>query len=89
VAFSCKTTTKGHTSITSAAPHPELRLLHRNLLRRSWHTIVGGIFSALSADRLPPPQRRQEFAAQVRDALARYEPLTEHIRVSIQLGHGP
>lgn len=51
--------------------------------------LVGGIFSALSTDRLPPPQRRKEFAAQVRDALARHEPLTEHIRVSIQLGHSP
>jgi len=51
--------------------------------------LVGGIFSALSADRLPPPQRREEFAAQVRDALARHEPITEHVRVSIQFGHSP
>jgi SAM-dependent methyltransferase len=51
--------------------------------------VVGGVFSAMSGDRMPPPQRREEFAAQVRDALARHEPLTEHVRVSLQFGHGP
>jgi SAM-dependent methyltransferase len=49
--------------------------------------LVGGIFSAISADRLPSPEHREEFAAQVRDALAPLEPLTEHVRVSLQLGH--
>lgn len=48
--------------------------------------LVGGVFSAISADRLPPPERREEFAAQVRDALGRQEPLTEHVRVSLQFG---
>lgn len=50
--------------------------------------IVGGIFSASSADRLPSPHRREEFAALVRDALGRHEPLTEHVRVSLQFGYG-
>src|SRR6266536_4079963 len=31
----------GPTSITGATPHRSLRLLHRNLLQRSWHTVVG------------------------------------------------
>jgi ubiquinone/menaquinone biosynthesis C-methylase UbiE len=46
--------------------------------------LVGGIFSAMSADRLQP---REEFAAQVRAALAGHVPLIEHIRVSLQFGH--
>ena len=49
--------------------------------------LVGGIFSAMSADQLRPKARREEFAGQVRDALAGHEPLTEHIRVSLQFGH--
>lgn len=49
--------------------------------------LVGGIFSAMSADQLSPRARREEFAAQVRDTLAGHEPLTEHIRVSLQFGH--
>ena len=48
--------------------------------------LVGGLFSAMSADELPP-QRRAEFAAQLRDALAASEPLTEHVRVWLQFGH--
>ncbi|HEX6682183.1 MAG TPA: class I SAM-dependent methyltransferase [Candidatus Limnocylindrales bacterium] len=49
--------------------------------------IVGGIFSAMSADRLCSRASREEFAAQVRDALAGHEPLDEQIRVSLQFGH--
>jgi SAM-dependent methyltransferase len=48
--------------------------------------LVGGVFSALSADRLPPPASRDEFAAQLRDALAQPDRLTEHVRVSLQFG---
>jgi SAM-dependent methyltransferase len=49
--------------------------------------LVGGVFSALPADRLPSPARREEFAAQVRDALRRPDRLTENVRVSLQFGH--
>jgi SAM-dependent methyltransferase len=49
--------------------------------------LVGGIFSAISADQMPSPERREEFAAQVRGTLAQHEPLTEHVRVSLQFGH--
>ena len=49
--------------------------------------LIGGIFSAMSADRLHSRARQEEFAAQVRDALAGHQPLTEHIRVSLQFGH--
>jgi SAM-dependent methyltransferase len=49
--------------------------------------IVGGVFSALSGDRMPSPDRREEFAARVRDALTPHEPLTEHVCVSLQFGH--
>lgn len=49
--------------------------------------IVGGVFSALSGDRMPSTRRRDRFAAQVRDALAPYEPITELVRVALQFGH--
>jgi SAM-dependent methyltransferase len=49
--------------------------------------VIGGIFSAMSPDRLSPRSRREEFAARVRDALAPHEPLTEHVCVSLQFGH--
>jgi ubiquinone/menaquinone biosynthesis C-methylase UbiE len=48
--------------------------------------LVGGIFSAMSADQ-HPHARREEFAAQVNDALEGHQPLTEHVRVWLQLGH--
>jgi len=47
--------------------------------------LVGGVYSALSVDRLPPPDSRQEFAAMVRDAMGP-DPLTEHVRVWLQFG---
>lgn len=47
--------------------------------------LVGGVFSALSVDRLPPAQSRQEFAAVVSDAIGP-DRLTEHVRVWLQLG---
>ena len=49
--------------------------------------LVGGVFSALSADRLPPPASRDKFAEQLRDALGQPDHLTEHVRVWLQLGH--
>jgi SAM-dependent methyltransferase len=48
--------------------------------------LVGGVFSALPADRLPPPARRAELTRQLRDALPRPDRLTEHVRVWFQLG---
>jgi len=50
--------------------------------------LVGAVFSAVPADRLPPPPRRAELAARLHDrlALATDEPLTEQIRVHLQLG---
>jgi hypothetical protein len=47
--------------------------------------LVGGVFSALSVDRLPPPESRQEFAAMVHDAVGP-DPLTEHVQVWLQFG---
>jgi SAM-dependent methyltransferase len=44
--------------------------------------LVGGLFSALSADRLPAPERRAEFAAR----LATDRPMIEHVRVTLQFG---
>jgi hypothetical protein len=47
--------------------------------------LVGGVFSAISVDQLPPPESRQEFAAMVHDAVGP-DPLTEHVRVWLQFG---
>jgi ubiquinone/menaquinone biosynthesis C-methylase UbiE len=49
--------------------------------------VIGGIFSAMSPDRLSPQSRREAFAAQVREALAAHEPLIEHVCVWLQFGH--
>ena len=51
--------------------------------------IVGGIYSALPADRLPPQHQRPHFAAQVYLALHPHEPFTEHVHVSIVTGRIP
>jgi ubiquinone/menaquinone biosynthesis C-methylase UbiE len=48
--------------------------------------IVGGVYSALSADSLPDPERRPEFAERIRLALAPHAPFTEHVRVSLLVG---
>ncbi|MEU6076933.1 class I SAM-dependent methyltransferase [Micromonospora sp. NPDC047074] len=50
------------------------------------HDMVGGVFSAMSPDLLPAPERRAAFAAEVRAALGGREPVTERVRVSLQFG---
>ncbi|MFD9888782.1 class I SAM-dependent methyltransferase [Amycolatopsis sp. NPDC059027] len=52
-------------------------------------TIVGGVFSAMSVDRLPAPERRAEFAARVREALAPHMPFVESVRVRLLTGRVP
>ena len=48
--------------------------------------MVGGVFSAMSADRLPSVPRRVAFAAEVREALGGSEVVTERVRVWLQCG---
>jgi hypothetical protein len=48
--------------------------------------MVGGVFSAMSADRLPSTQGRATFTAEVRDALGGRDKVTERIRVWLQFG---
>jgi SAM-dependent methyltransferase len=48
--------------------------------------IVGGVFSAMSADQLPDPAGRQVFAERVRAALAPRTRVTEHVSVIVQTG---
>ncbi len=48
--------------------------------------MVGGVFSAMSADRLPSAQGRAAFTAEVRDALDGRDEVTERIRVWLQIG---
>jgi SAM-dependent methyltransferase len=48
--------------------------------------LLGGLYSALPAQRLPPPAQRPAFAAQVRHAVAPHAPFTEHVPVKTLLG---
>ena len=48
--------------------------------------MVGGIYSALGADRLPPPDQRPAFAGQIRQAIALRDHVTEHVHVAILAG---
>jgi hypothetical protein len=48
--------------------------------------LVGGVFSAMSAEQLPDPDGRREFAARVRSALAPHTRFTERVTVVVQTG---
>jgi trans-aconitate methyltransferase len=48
--------------------------------------IVGGVYSALPVDKLPPHDQRPHFAEQVYLALHQHAPFIEHVRVSIVTG---
>ncbi len=48
--------------------------------------IVGGIYSALPASRLPAPERRPDLAEQIRQAVQPHAPFTEHVHVAILAG---
>ncbi|MEU5261299.1 class I SAM-dependent methyltransferase [Amycolatopsis sp. NPDC021455] len=48
--------------------------------------IVGGVFSAMSPDRLPAPEARPAFTERVREAVAPHGPLREHVRVRLLTG---
>jgi trans-aconitate methyltransferase len=47
--------------------------------------IIGGMYSALSADQLPAA-RRPDLDQRIRAALADHEPYTEHVRVTVLSG---
>jgi SAM-dependent methyltransferase len=48
--------------------------------------LVGGLYSALPAQRLPLPEQRTAFADQIRRAVAPYAPFTEPVPVRVLLG---
>lgn len=48
--------------------------------------IVGGVYSALSIDSFPEPDRRPEFAERIERAVMPHAPFTEHVRVSLLIG---
>jgi hypothetical protein len=52
----------------------------------SLEAVVGGVFSAIPSDDLPPPAERDRFAATVRAELRPFEPLTEQVSVRLQFG---
>ena len=48
--------------------------------------IVGGIYSALPVDHLPPANARPAFAEQIRRAIGPQDRFTEHVHVAMLLG---
>jgi SAM-dependent methyltransferase len=48
--------------------------------------IIGGIYSALRADQLPPPDQRPRLAAEIGAAVAPHAPFHEHVRVAMLIG---
>jgi trans-aconitate methyltransferase len=48
--------------------------------------LVGGLYSALPAQRLPPPDQRTAFADQIRRAVTPHAPFTEPVPVRMLLG---
>lgn len=51
--------------------------------------VVGGVYSAISVQKLPPPGQRAAFAEQVRAAIAAHAPFTENVRVRMLIGRRP
>lgn len=48
--------------------------------------IVGGVYSAMSVERLPPPDERQRFAETIREALEPHAPFVEDVHVAVLTG---
>lgn len=48
--------------------------------------IVGGVFSSLSADQLPPQEERSAVAERIRTAVEPHGPFLERVRVTILIG---
>ncbi len=48
--------------------------------------IIGGLYSALSADQLPAPDQRPRLAEEIGTALAPHAPFYEHVRVTMLIG---
>jgi ubiquinone/menaquinone biosynthesis C-methylase UbiE len=48
--------------------------------------LLGGVYSALPAQRLPPPDQRTAFAAQIHRTVAPHAPFTEPVPVRMLLG---
>jgi hypothetical protein len=48
--------------------------------------IVGGVYSAMSPDQIPPPDRRDAFAEFISRALPNDEPFVEVVRVAALIG---
>ncbi|MEQ0558375.1 class I SAM-dependent methyltransferase [Amycolatopsis sp. NEAU-NG30] len=48
--------------------------------------IAGGVFSAMSPDRLPAPEARPAFTERIREAVAPFLPIRERVRVRLLTG---
>jgi trans-aconitate methyltransferase len=51
--------------------------------------LIGGVYSALPVQKLPPPDQRTAFADQIRRAVAPHAPFTEPVPVRMLLGRRP
>jgi SAM-dependent methyltransferase len=56
------------------------------LAELSLDEVIGGVYSAFPVDRLPPPEQRPDFAAQVREALGPADRFAEQVHVAVLLG---
>ena len=55
----------------------------------SFDQLVGGVYSALPVDRLPPPDQRPAFAEQLRAAVGPHDHFSEPVHVAILTGRIP
>jgi ubiquinone/menaquinone biosynthesis C-methylase UbiE len=55
----------------------------------SFDQLVGGVYSALPLDRLPPPDQRPAFAEQLRAAVGPHDHFSEPVHVAILTGRIP
>jgi SAM-dependent methyltransferase len=55
----------------------------------SFDQLVGGVYSALPVDRLPPPDQRPAFAEQLRTAIGQQDHFSEPVHVAILTGRMP
>jgi trans-aconitate methyltransferase len=85
VTEACQTDAAGRRRTTEALESAGYRVAETTISYTATLTadqLAGGLFSALSADELPPPRRRAEFAAR----LATHAPMVEQVDVALQFG---
>lgn len=85
----CQTDTAGRARNSDALERAGYRVSESHVdyhAEMSVDDVVGGLFSAMSTDRLAAPDR-DAFADRLRARLEPYRPIVEHVRVHLQFGH--